>query len=124
MEHYRRAALVVGVDVLGSQANRHGKIDLHRTALPLPANGILERVFDFRAIKRALSRRNHIIAAGMIQAVDKRALGLVPDCVLADSLVRAGGDLVEDVREAKIRVNLLRSEEHTSELQSLMRNSC
>ena len=81
VEHDRRVALARFGHVLGAQALRHREVDLHRAALPLAAQRILEGVLDLRAVESAVARCDDHFHPGSLQAGDQRGLGLVPDLV-------------------------------------------
>src|SRR5256885_9895845 len=51
---------------------------LFRSALPLAADGVLERVLDLGAVESAIAGRDHVLAARSLQAVDQRSFCLVP----------------------------------------------
>src|SRR5256885_1963185 len=80
---------------------------LFRSALPLAADGVLERVLDLGAVESAIAGRDHVLAARSLQAVDQRSFCLVPAFIGADARFGARGDLVDDVAEAEVRVDLL-----------------
>ena len=75
--------------------------------MPLPPDGVFERVFNLRAVKRALARRDGEFTAGAPQALHQGELGFVPQRVRANALFRARGHFVDDVGEAKRGVHLL-----------------
>jgi hypothetical protein len=54
------------------------EIDLHRAALPLAPQRILQRVLDLRAVESPLARGDHEVHAGTPQRLDHGMLGLVP----------------------------------------------
>lgn len=60
MDHDGNLAGVVFGDILGTQSHRHGKINLDRTALPHPSNGVFQGVFDFWTIEGTIARRQFI----------------------------------------------------------------
>ena len=74
---------------IGVQALGHGKVHLYRATLPVPANGVLQGVFDLRAVESALTRQFRPFQTGSTQALTQRILGLVPDLVGADPAIRA-----------------------------------
>ena len=46
----------VGVDVEGAEPLGQVEVDLHRAALPVAADGVLQQVFELRAVEGALAR--------------------------------------------------------------------
>ena len=100
-------ARTVFTHIFGVKSLWHREIDLHRAALPLAANRVLERVFDLGPIESAFAFGDFIRAPGCLQALHQRRLGLVPDRVGADALRRPGRDLVDDVVKAKVGIDPL-----------------
>ena len=112
VQHDRRPTLGIICHILGAKAARHGKIDLNGTALPYPADTVFQGEFDFRAVESAFARQQLPIHALTIQRLFQGGLGLVPDFVGTDPLLRAGGQLVQDLGKAEIRVDLM---QHSNE---------
>src|SRR2546429_296377 len=104
---FRSMAVAILAHVLRIQALGHGEIHLDGSALPLAADGVLERVLDLGAVESAIAGRDHVLAARSLQAVDQRSFCLVPAFIGADARFGARGDLVDDVAEAEVRVDLL-----------------
>src|SRR5699024_2648261 len=75
--------------------------------LPVATNGIRQGVFDLGAIEGTLAWRQLVLAACLLETLNERLLGLVPDGVTAYAFFRARGHLVENLGEAKISVNVL-----------------
>ena len=87
MNHYRNLPGTVCRNVFGSETARHGKIYLHRATLPFAPDGVLEREFDLRTVKCALTRIQLILQATGLQRMLQRGFGLVPKSVVPDPLV-------------------------------------
>src|SRR5690606_22513409 len=55
VHHYRLLLFRIRTDVEGAEALRQVEVNLSRTALPFAANGVLQGVFEFRAVESALA---------------------------------------------------------------------
>jgi hypothetical protein len=75
--------------------------------LPLAANRIFQGVFDFGAIKRALTRQIGKLATRSPQAFCQRVFGTVPTFFGSNALLGTGREFVDDVGETKVFVDLL-----------------
>src|SRR5690606_2273845 len=100
-------ALVGRIHVLGSQALRHGEVDLYRAALPMPSDSVLQRVFHLGTIERAFSGGYFVLATRAVQAFHQRLLCLVPDLVRTDALIGAGRNFIQNLGEPEVRIDLL-----------------
>src|SRR6185436_17063822 len=94
-------------DVLPAQPLGRVEVDLHRAALPLTADGVLQRVLDLRAVKRAFAGRDREWATRAAQRLHQRLLGALPLIVGTHARFRTRSDLVDDVGEAEIPIHLL-----------------
>ena len=81
-----RCSMTGGLRVLSSSTysapSRPGidEIDLHRAALPGPADAVLQVILDLRAVERAFARAIPAIRRRIcVERVAQRVLGLVPD---------------------------------------------
>src|SRR5690606_29050019 len=107
VQHDRYAPRVVLGDVFGAQPAGHVEVDLHRSALPLATDRVLQRVFDLRAVESPLAGRNLELAPGAAQALHQGRLGPVPGFVGADALLRPRGHLVQDLLETEVAIDRL-----------------
>src|SRR6218665_125700 len=107
VQHDGAMAGAVLADEFGIQTLGHVRVDLYRAALPLPAQGILERVFHLGAIERALARQILEFATRGAQPLGQGMLGLIPAFLGADVLFGPRRQLVDDVREPEVPVDLL-----------------
>src|SRR3546814_4140792 len=117
MQHDRRLTLIGGIHIFGAQALWHGKFDLYRAALPMPPDGVFQRVFDLGSVERAFPRGYFVLATRAIQAFHERLLGLVPDLVRTDALVGTGGNLIQNLGKSEVGVYLL---QQSSEVRALV----
>ena len=106
MQHDRMPLGRAFVHVLGAQALGHHEVHLHGAQLPGAADGVLEVVFDLRAVERALARQLFPGHAAGRQRGAQGGLGLVPGGVVAQARFRAQGDLDLHVLEAEVLVDL------------------
>ncbi len=58
MDHDRLRLFRVLVDIEGPKAFRQVEVHLRRAALPFPANGVLQRIFELRPVECALARQD------------------------------------------------------------------
>jgi hypothetical protein len=107
VQHHRRLSAAILGDVLGVEAPRHRKIHLDRAALPHATDAIAQRELDLRAVERALARQQFPVKPLRIQRIGERLLGLVPDLVAADAILRTCRQPVDHVREAEVGVDLV-----------------
>src|SRR3546814_19657939 len=106
MQHDRRLTLIGGIHIFGAQALWHGKVDLYRAALPMPPDGVFQRVFDLGSVERAFPRGYFVLATRAIQAFTERLLGLVPDLVRTAALVGTGDNLIQTLGKSEVGVYL------------------
>src|SRR5690606_32772033 len=107
MQHDRCTTLVVGVNIFGAQALRHGKVYLDGATLPVTPDCIRERVLNLGAVEGSFTGRYFEFAAGATQAFHKGLLSFVPDLVGTDTFLGPCGHLIQDLSEAEVRVDLL-----------------
>src|SRR5215472_19173182 len=105
MDHDRRMLCAVLADIEGTEALGKIEIELHGAALPLAADRISERVFELRAIKRALAGIEHIGLPSLFHGYTQGLLGFIPDLIGPDALLRPCRQLNEHVLEAEILID-------------------
>ncbi len=123
VQHDGPVACPVFAHELCVQALRHVGINLHRATLPLPAQCVFQGVFNFRAVERALARRQLKVTTRCLQPSSQRLLSLVPAFFGSNALFRTRCQLVDDLGKAEIPVHLLqqRGEGHALGLNLVFR---
>ena len=106
VQHDRRFAAVVFGDDIRRRGAPAEEIDLHRAALPHAADAVLQRELDLGPVERALARLDIVCQSVLLERRCQSGLGLVPRLVRADALVRARGQLDQDLVEAEIAIDL------------------
>ncbi len=105
MQHHRRDLVGMLVDIERAEAARHVEVDLHGSALPVAADGIAQRVFELRSIEGPFALVERPGPSRGLERGPQRRLGLVPDRVVADALLRPVRELDAHIREAEVLVD-------------------
>src|SRR5271157_2395931 len=87
VDHDGRVLGSVLPDVKGAKPLRKVEIELHGAALPVPTDGIAERVFELWSVERALAGADRVGMPDLLQRHFERRLGLIPDLIRTDALL-------------------------------------
>src|SRR5690606_7863776 len=96
MHHHRLLLFRIGADIERAKTLWQVEIHLRRAALPFAADSVAQRIFEFRAVERALA----LIDAGLdpvvltrhaLQRAAQNVFGMVPCGIGADALFRPRG---------------------------------
>ena len=99
--------LVILADIFRAETLRQVEIHLDRSALPIAPEGILQREFELRTVKRAFARIQHIIQPGELCRFGESRFGLVPDFIASHALCRTGRELHLHIVESEIVIDFL-----------------
>ena len=110
MQHQRGLAGIILGHVFRTQPFGQVGIELYRAALPQTPQAVLQREFDFRPVKRALSGQILKRQLVLIECRSQRCFRLVPVRIRSDPLFRAGGQL--DLHVVKAEVGIHRLQHH------------
>ena len=93
MDHDRALPGTIGGHVVQVKAFRKVEIELDGGALPHPANGILNFEVNFGAVERAAALINFVAPTLAIEGINQPFGGQIPDGVIANRFLWAGGEV-------------------------------
>ena len=93
VDHDRPLLAAVGGDVVELEPFRQVEIQLDRGALPHPADGVFDLEVDFRSVEGTAAFIDFVGPTLALQGFNQSLGGQVPDGVIADGLLGAGGEV-------------------------------
>ena len=105
VQQHRSMPVAVLSDIGRAQPAGQVQVDLQRSALPLAADGVLERELDFRPVESPFAGVVGVVQAKRIHGLLQRLLGPVPYPVIPDPAFRTVGELDHHVLKTHVPVD-------------------
>ena len=105
MEHDRTVLHPVLADILSPETLRQHEVELKRSALPCPANGVLQMKLQFRAVKSPLSGEELQDLSCRLSSPAQHALSSIPRVVCPRPDIRTQGKFDRMKFDAEILID-------------------